>query len=75
MLAVLYHFSPFSLQVLPTPDSLEDEMSRKVNISGHDLAGIHAGVPQTLIIGCSDKGEAPEMVVLVKPDGELVVLM
>ncbi|XP_036446591.1 filamin-A isoform X2 [Colossoma macropomum] len=61
--------SPCNFQVLPTPDASENEMSRKENISGQDMAGIHAGVPQKLVIGCSDKGEAPEMVALVKPDG------
>ncbi|KAL7864739.1 hypothetical protein AOLI_G00161590 [Acnodon oligacanthus] len=61
--------SPRNFQVLPKPDASDNKISRKVDISGQDVAGIHAGVPQKLVIGCSDKGEAPEMVALVKPDG------
>ncbi|KAL6482814.1 hypothetical protein MHYP_G00076860 [Metynnis hypsauchen] len=61
--------SPCHFKVLPKPDASENKISRKVDISGQDMAGIHAGVPQKLVIGCSDKGEAPEMVALVKPDG------
>lgn len=62
-------FRPFDFQVLPIPDASEQEKNKAVNVSGHDMAEICAGVPQTLLIGCSDSGEAPEIVALVKPDG------
>ncbi|XP_022533122.2 filamin-A isoform X2 [Astyanax mexicanus] len=63
--------SPFKFQVLPTNDASEQEMGRKVDVSGQEMTrqGIRAGVPQTFINGCSDDGEAPKMVPTSKSDG------
>uniref|UniRef100_W5L2J5 Filamin B, beta (actin binding protein 278) n=1 Tax=Astyanax mexicanus TaxID=7994 RepID=W5L2J5_ASTMX len=63
-------YCPFKFQVLPTNDASEQEMGRKVDVSGQEMTrqGIRAGVPQTFINGCSDDGEAPKMVPTSKSD-------
>uniref|UniRef100_A0A8B9KXQ4 Filamin B, beta (actin binding protein 278) n=1 Tax=Astyanax mexicanus TaxID=7994 RepID=A0A8B9KXQ4_ASTMX len=68
--------SPFKFQVLPTNDASEQEMGRKVDVSGQEMTrqGIRAGVPQTFINGCSDDGEAPKMVPTSKSDGSMELL-